>query len=106
MLKRPLKVLFVSAEVAPFSSVGGLSQVSYFLPRALLKLGVDVRIFTPKYGVVNEEKFPLKKVCNGMMVPTGERGETDRPESLVCNVKMFGEEKKSEPTVYFLVLLM
>jgi starch synthase len=102
MLKRPLKVFFVSAEVAPFSSVGGLSQVSYFLPRALLKLGVDVRIFTPKYGVVNEEKFPLKRVCEGMMVPTGEIGETDRPEKLVCNVKMFGEEKKSEPTVYFL----
>lgn len=102
MLNRPLKVLFVSAEVAPFSSVGGLSQVSYFLPRALLKLGVDVRIFTPKYGTINEAKFPTKMVARGMTVPTGESAESDRPTELVCNVKVFGEEKKGEPTVYFL----
>ncbi len=102
MLNRPLKVLFVSAEVAPFSSVGGLSQVSYFLPRALLKLGVDVRIFTPKYGTINEAKFPTKMVARSIVVPTGEKEGTDKPTELVCNVKVFGEEKKAEPTVYFL----
>lgn len=48
-----MNILFLSAEVAPFSTVGGLSQVSYFLPRALLKLGHDVRIFTAKYGVID-----------------------------------------------------
>ena len=48
-----MKILFVSAEVAPFSTVGGLSQVMYFLPKALIKLGLDARIFTPKYGSVD-----------------------------------------------------
>lgn len=46
-----MKILFLSAEVAPFVSVGGLSQVMYFLPRALKSRGHDVRIFTPLYGV-------------------------------------------------------
>ncbi len=102
MAQAPLKILFVSAEVAPFSSVGGLSQVSYFLPRALLRLGLDVRIFTPKYGTIDEGKFPMKMVKEGLLVPTGEKEATQYPSELVCNVKIFGEVKKSEPTVYFL----
>lgn len=115
MTKGPLKVLFISAEVAPFSSVGGLSQVSYFLPTALLKRGVDVRIFTPKYGTISEEKFPMKMVKEGLSVPTGEeidgqgdqgnkenQGYTGKPTELICNVKIFNEKKKGTPTVYFL----
>ena len=94
-------MLFVSAEAAPFSTVGGLGQVAYFLPRALLKLGVDVRVFTPKYGTMNEEKFPTKMVVQSLRVPTG-HGENDKPNHLICNVKAFAETKKSEPTVYFL----
>lgn len=47
-----MKILFVAAEVAPYVSVGGLSQVMYFLPRALIHRGFDVRIFTPKYGAM------------------------------------------------------
>ncbi len=87
---RPLKVLFVSAEVAPFSTVGGLSQVSYFLPRALIKHGLDVRIFTPKYGTLDEKKFPTTKV---MELPV---------EDLVCNVKTQERTLKGDPIVYFL----
>lgn len=102
MTKGPLKVLFVSAEVAPFSSVGGLSQVSYFLPTALLKHGVDVRIFTPKYGTINEEKYPMKMVADGLRVPTGEAAESQNPKDLICNVKIYNEKKKGAPTVYFL----
>lgn len=63
MSARNLKVLFVAAEVAPFSTVGGLSQVAYFLPRALLSRGVDIRIFTPKYGTFNESKFGTKMLA-------------------------------------------
>lgn len=90
MPQKQLKVLFVSAEVAPFSTVGGLSQVSYFLPRALIKQGVDVRIFTPKYGTLDEKKFPTKKL---MELPV---------EDLVCNVKTQTQTLKGDPIVYFL----
>lgn len=102
MPRRNLKVLFVSAEAAPFSRVGGLASVSYFLPRALLKMGIDVRIFTPKYGTIPEAKFPMKMVVDGMRVPTGEPEDSTNPKHLVCNVKAYAEVKKTEPTVYFL----
>ena len=45
-----MKILHVAAEVAPYVTIGGLSQVMYFLPKAQKKLGLDVRVFTPKYG--------------------------------------------------------
>lgn len=100
--KTGLKVLFVSAEAAPFSSVGGLSQVSYFLPRALLKMGVDIRLFTPKYGIINEKRFPLNIVLENLKIPTDEPEETIHPKELICNVRSFSKTKKTEPVVYFL----
>ena len=72
MNSKKLKVLFVCAEVAPFSSVGGLSQVAYFLTRALKRLGVDARIFTPKYGIIDPAKYPTKIIVPNLKVPTGE----------------------------------
>lgn len=100
--RRPLKVLFVSAEVAPFSFAGGLSQVSYFLPRALLKQGVDVRIFTPKYGNFNEKKTPLKTLVEHLDVPTGESVHGNHPLSLDCAIKTPAQRRSSDPYVYLL----
>lgn len=97
-----MKVLFVSAEVAPFSMVGGLSQASYFLSRALLKKGIDIRIFTPKYGIINSDQFPTKLIIGGLKVPTGESPDSKFPKELICNVKTLTTKKKGEPAVYFL----
>ena len=44
-----MKVLFVTAECWPFAKTGGLGDVSYALPKALKKEGVDVRVIMPKY---------------------------------------------------------
>jgi starch synthase len=46
----PLKVLFVSAEVAPFAKVGGLADVAGALPAALAARGHDVRVVTPRHS--------------------------------------------------------
>jgi len=43
-----MKVLFVSAEVVPFSKTGGLADVAYSLPRALMQEDVEVRIMTSR----------------------------------------------------------
>lgn len=98
-----MKVLFVCAEVAPFSIVGGLSQVAYFLPKALRKLGVDVRIFTPKYGVVDPAKYKSKVIVPSIKIPTGETNPTPAtPEEIECSVELY-QPNKDEPPVYFLV---
>lgn len=98
MSTQPLKILFVAAEAAPFATVGGLSQVMYFLPKALKKLGSDVAIFMPKYGTIDEKKYKIKSFISELKVPTG---ETTGVRELICNVKMrIG--KRYEPTVYFL----
>jgi starch synthase len=94
----PIKVLFVCAEVAPYATLGGLAQVSYFLPKALMKLGVEVSIFMPRYGTIDEKKYHIKPFLTGLRVPTGEKsGVTE----LQCNVKV-REATKREPAVYFL----
>lgn len=43
-----MKVLFVSAEVVPFSKTGGLADVAYALPKALIKQGVEVKVITSR----------------------------------------------------------
>ena len=91
-----MKVLFVCAEVAPFSAVGGLAQVAYFLPKALKKAGVDIRVFTPKYGIISSNLLRVENVLEGLKVPTGEA------QKIICNVKVLKSPKKEDPIIYFL----
>ena len=98
---KSLKVLFVTAEVAPFSSVGGLAQVSLFLPRALYKLGVDVRIFTPKYGIIDSLLLRPANVITGLRVPTGEKSDSSNPIELICNVKTLKKTNSNDLPIYF-----
>ena len=47
VLKKPLKILFVTSEVAPLMSTGGLADVASALPQALHAQGHDVRVIMP-----------------------------------------------------------
>ncbi|MEL7060352.1 MAG: glycogen synthase GlgA, partial [Acidobacteriota bacterium] len=49
----PLRVCFVTSEVAPFAKTGGLADVSAALPAALGRRGHDVRIFMPLYASID-----------------------------------------------------
>ena len=48
-----MRILFASAEVAPFSKTGGLGDVAGALPRALASRGHEVVVATPLYGSVD-----------------------------------------------------
>jgi starch synthase len=69
MPERPLRILFVSAEVVPFAKVGGLADVAGALPKALHRLGHDVRVAMPRYGRIDPDRFGLKTVLPDLAVP-------------------------------------
>lgn len=53
-----MRVLFPSAEVAPFSKTGGLGDVAAALPRALARLGHEVLVVTPWYATLKGRQQP------------------------------------------------
>jgi starch synthase len=62
-----MNVLFLTAEAAPFTKVGGLGDVAGSLPRAMraLSRGLDVRVFTPLHGGARARiSGPLERVAS------------------------------------------
>lgn len=57
-----MKIVFASAEVAPFSKTGGLGDVAGALPHALARLGHEVLVVTPLYGSVDRRRHGLQKL--------------------------------------------
>jgi starch synthase len=49
------KILFATSEAHPLIKTGGLADVAASLPRALLKLGQDVKILLPAYASVMQK---------------------------------------------------
>jgi len=55
-----MKILLASSEVFPFAKTGGLADVAGALPKALKKLGIEVRVIMPKYKSIEEKGFSIE----------------------------------------------
>lgn len=57
-----LKILIVTNEIDPFLKITSAADVISLLPQGLQKRGHEIRIFMPKFGVINERKNRLHEV--------------------------------------------
>ena len=54
-VRRKLRVVFATAEAAPFCKTGGLGDVAGSLPQALADQGCKVIVMLPKYGTIAQK---------------------------------------------------
>jgi len=66
----PLKLYYLSAEVAPFSETYELAMFSRKITNKLHnKEDIDIRVSQPKYGYVSERKYILREVIRLKDIP-------------------------------------
>lgn len=61
----------VSSEATPFSKTGGLADVSSSLSTALAKLGHDVHVILPRYGITSKPENTIKGRSFDVEFPDG-----------------------------------
>jgi starch synthase len=64
-----MKICFVASEAVPFAKTGGLADVSGSLPKALSKLGNDVKVFIPNYGNIEHFKYGITPIGTLRNIP-------------------------------------
>lgn len=103
-----MRILFCSAEVAPFSHVGGLGDVMGSLPRAMAELGEDCSILTPLYGLIDTERYGLTRTDMAFTVHLqnkayeiaiwqGTLPRSEVPVYFVDNYELFGARQQVYP---------
>lgn len=81
-----LRVLILAAECAPYVKSGGVADVIGSLARALRRMGHDVRVALPRYGIIDPAQWGLRLVAENISVPVGDSEtcvnalETERPD--------------------------
>ncbi|MBO7479404.1 MAG: glycogen/starch synthase [Bacteroidales bacterium] len=77
-MSEPVRVLYVSSEIYPYSQESPISIVGRFLPQGVQERGREIRSFMPRYGTVNERRHQLHEVIrlSGMNIIVH---DVDRP---------------------------
>src|SRR5215213_1387611 len=65
----PLKICFISAEVAPLAKTGGLADVSGSLVKYLHDADHDVRLFTPFYSSIDRTALASQPMAGSEKIP-------------------------------------
>ncbi|GAB4538110.1 MAG: glycogen synthase GlgA [Anaerolineae bacterium] len=71
----PLKILLLAAEVVPFAKTGGLADVAGSLPKAIHRLGHDIRVAMPRYGRIRPDRFKLTDALDTFPVPMDDHSQ-------------------------------
>lgn len=56
------KVLFICQEIFPYVDENNISKICRHLPQGTQESGKEIRVFMPKYGVINERRNQLHEV--------------------------------------------
>jgi starch synthase len=56
------RILFVSQEIFPFLPKTEISNNARRLPQATQENGKEIRVFTPRFGCINERRHQLHEV--------------------------------------------
>lgn len=68
-----MDILIVSPEVIPFARAGGLSDVTFYLARALVEKGHRARIITPKHRLTEDAGYPLEQLSEAIPIQMARR---------------------------------
>ena len=69
------RILYISQHIVPFLPATQMSSVSRNLPQAVHEKGREIRVFTPRFGKINERRHQLHEVIrlSGMNLLIDER---------------------------------
>ena len=56
------RILYISQHIVPFLPATQMSSVSRNLPQAVHEKGREIRVFTPRFGKINERRHQLHEV--------------------------------------------
>lgn len=56
------RILFVSQEIKPFLPNTEMSNAARMIPQGVQESGKEIRVFMPRYGVINERRHQLHEV--------------------------------------------
>lgn len=90
-----MKILFVSAEVYPYSKVGGLGDVAGALPRALAGQSAEVYVVTPAYGTIDRNIHQMEISPYRFSVKVGS-------ETVDCGLSRWISPQHSNYHIYFI----
>ena len=56
------RILFISQEITPYLPENQISKIGRELPQGIQEKGKEIRVFMPKYGIINERRNQLHEV--------------------------------------------
>lgn len=84
-----MRVLYLASEATPLVKVGGLADVAGELPKALMSLGIDVRLALPFYPSLKETGFEVERIGEASIKHSQERREAEFYSTQIRGIPVF-----------------